>query len=142
MHRPPIISLLVALIAAGCALQPKIETAADLAAALKRNGIAFSATEPIDVANIPIARIDEGLSLTGENLQIEILRITDDRTYKITSSATSILLLVKAKAPEMPQQPPDVYLSKPFAVIIRAEPTEGAVRAALEKIIPEDVDEP
>ena len=141
MYRPLIMSLLVAVVA-GCAIQPKIETADDLADALKRKGVVFVSNESIEVPNLPFGRIDEGLSLTGENLQVEILRITDDRTYSVATGAASILLLVKAKAPEMPAQAPDVYLSKPFAVIIRAEPTEGAVRTALEKIIPEDVDEP
>ena len=141
MHRPLIIVLFVAFLA-GCIAKPKIETAADLAEALKQNGIAYADAEPADVNVISFAKIDEGLTLYGENLNVTILRITDPRTYKLATSATFILGFVKSVAPEMPDQPPDVYLSTPFAIVIRAEPAEGAVRAALEKIIPEDVDEP
>lgn len=131
-------TMIAALLLSACALQPRIETAVDLAAALKRHGVAFTAAEPESFGDMRYAKIDEGLTLTGENLHINILRISDPRTYKITTSATFILGLVKNVAPDMPQQPPDVYLSEPFAVVIRAEPAEGAVRAALEKIIPED----
>lgn len=129
---------IAALVLSACALQPRIETAADLAAALKRNGVAFTEAQPESFGEMRYAKIDEGLTLTGENLHINILRISDPRAYKVTTSATFILGLVKNVAPEMQQQPPEIYLSEPFAVVIRAEPAEGHVRAALEKIIPED----
>jgi len=138
MLRPAVIAV-AALILSACAIKPRIESAADLAAALQRNGIVHTAATPVDVSIVRFAKIDEGLTLTGENLNVTILRITDPRTYKVATSATFILGFVKSAAPEMPDQPPEVYLSNPFAVIIRAEPAEGAVRAALEKIIPEDV---
>ncbi len=135
------LAAMLALVLAGCTMTPPINTADDLAAALQRNGVAYATTEPVDVHSIPIAKIDEGLTLTGENLNVTILRITDPRTYKIATSATFILGFVKSAAADMPQQPPDVYLSKPFVVIIRTEPVKGGVRTALEKTVPEDVDE-
>lgn len=137
--RPIALVATLALFLVGCNMTPPIKTAADLAAALKRNGVAYTTATPEAVGEIPVAKIDEGLTLTGENLNVIILRITDARTYKVATSATFLLGFVKAATPETPQQPPDIYLSEPFVVLIRLEPAQGMVRTALEKTVPEDV---
>ncbi len=123
---------------AGCASTPPILTAADLAEALQRGGVAYDSAESFDFSGMAPARIDEGLGLTGQNLEVAILRITDERTYKQLGNAAFLLALVEKRAPSLPAAPPELYFSKPFAVVIRAEPEAGQVRAALEKILKED----
>ena len=123
---------------AGCASTPPIETANQLAQALQREGIVYDSAEPFDFSGMAPAKIDEGLGLSGQNLEVAILRITDERTYKMTANAAFLLAVVKDRAPNLPAPPPDLYLSKPFAVVIRLEPEAGQVRAALEKILKED----
>jgi hypothetical protein len=124
--------------ATGCARAVRIETAGGLAQALKRGGIAYDTTEPLDFSNMPVAKIDEGLGLTGKNLEVAILRITDPRTYKLAAGAGFLLAVVKDRTPDLPAPPPDLYLSTPFVVVIRAEPVTGQVRAALKKLLRED----
>ncbi len=136
VHIVSIITLAVAL--AGCATAPRITTADDLAQALKQGGIAYDTAEPFDFSGMAPARIDEGLGLSGQNLEVAILRITDERTYKMTANAAFLLAVVKDRAPNLPAPPPDLYLSKPFAIVIRLEPEAGQVRAALKKILKED----
>jgi len=123
---------------AGCASTPPIETAGQLAQALKDGGIAYESAEPFDFSGMSPAKIDEGLGLTGPNLEVAILRITDERTYKQAANAAFLLAVVKDRAPNLPAPPPDLYLSQPFAVIIRLEPQNGQVRAVLKKILKED----
>src|SRR5262245_28751351 len=92
-----ILALLVAI--GGCASAPRIETADQLAQALKDRGIAYDTTERFDFSGMSPARIDEGLGLTGKNLEVAILRITDDRTYKQAANASFLLAVVKDRAP-------------------------------------------
>jgi len=133
-----LLAFALACTAAGCASTPPIETAADLAQALKDAGVAYDTAEPFDFSGLSPARIDEGLGLTGKDLEVAILRITDERTYKQAANAAFLLAVVKDRAPNLPAPPPDLYLSKPFAVVIRLEPQAGQVRAALKKILKED----
>src|SRR6185295_8071210 len=88
-----ILPLLVAV--AGCATTAKIESADGLAKALKTRGVAYDKTDVMNFSDMPAGRIDEGLALSGDNLKVLILRVTDDRTYRIASGTAFLLAIVK-----------------------------------------------
>ncbi len=139
---PKLLFLAALATAAGCASTPRIETADALAQALKKGGVAYDSTERLNLADLPVAKIDEGLGLTGKNLEVLILRITDERTYKVATSVSFLMAivkdLIKETVAEAAAAPGEVYLSKPFVIVIRAEPETGQVRAALKKLLRED----
>lgn len=132
--------LLIAAIAYGaaaCQFFTPPETAQELADALNRHGIGYTEAEPLDFSGMRFAKIDEGLRLTGEDLRMEILRIEDPRTFEMASSAGFLLRLFDDQINES-LGAPDMFVSKPFVVIIRQEPEPGETRRALQVILPEE----
>ncbi|MFC1707532.1 hypothetical protein ACFL59_12085 [Planctomycetota bacterium] len=83
-------------------------------------------------------RIDEGLALEGAGLHVEILRITDERTYKIMSGMAPLLRMVGGSMKKSADKPPSLYRSKPFVIVTRAEPEAGQVESILRRILPPD----
>lgn len=121
---------------AGCALKPKIESASDLADALEKEGFAAQTREPIDVSDIRYAKIDEAFSMRGDGLAVDILQITDARTYDVLTSASALLTAIGGKMDSTALTPPEIVARQPFVVVIREEPEAGSVRAAVEDLLP------
>lgn len=126
----------LSLLAAACNTAPRIDTVDDLATALKDHGIAFDTTEPIDFSNLRFARIDEGVTLTGENLHVELLRIEDERTFNLASGASAFLAFLADNAGENFPRPPEVIARQPFVAIVRNEPEPGAIKRVLDELLP------
>lgn len=117
-----------------------IESADDLASALRRRGIEFQQSEPLEFSELRFAKIDEGRRLSGEGLRIDILRIEDRRTYEMARSAQSLLTALAGAAAQEVLEPPTVVARHPFVVVIYAEPEPGKTRRIVEEILPDRPD--
>ena len=136
---------MLAMFGAGCGAAKTPSTVQDLADALRAGGVTYQSTGRSELpAKVKHARIDESLVLAGENLNVEILRIEDERTFKLFRSSVMLLIAAEAKVGQaLPGRPP-VYVHRPFVVIVRQEPQAGQVKAALSRVWPdlqEQVDE-
>jgi len=120
------------LLAAGCRRE-KGRTVEDVAGALRANGIPYDVSE---TAALPGIR-GQGLRLTGRDLAIEIYRVEDEGQMQLASSAAEAEstegMSAAGRTPR--QRAPRYYVKPPFLVVIRREPAEGDVSAALAKIL-------
>ena len=133
-----IISL--AVIMAACGLQ-RINTAEALAEALKAEGIEYLTLEPTKAPRMAYAKVDEAIAIKGENLSVEILKITDSRTYKLFLKAGVFLFAVEKKVEkDLPGMPATMLSKKPFILVVREEPEPGTVKEALNRIFPSKED--
>jgi hypothetical protein len=126
---------------AACAIEPRIETLDDLTNALKNNGIQFDSASPLDFSGMRFAQVDEGVRITGNGLHVELLRVEDDRTFKVVSGASAFLETLSKSVEELPLHPPEVITRDPFVVVIRMEPEPGQVRRVLDRLLPEPASE-
>jgi len=125
----------------GCGLLERflpIENADDLAAALKRRGVAYTETEPLDFSGMRFAKIEEGLRLKGEKLTVEILRIEDNRTFEMAVGAGFLMSLFGSSEETKSLDPPESVVRRPFVVVVRQEPNPGQVGAIVRELIPEE----
>lgn len=122
---------------AGCGViaPAKLETADDLAAALDRKGIDYDTSEPVDVSGFRFARIDEGVVLRGTDRRIDILRVEDERTFKIAKTANALLNFAEDKVGQEIPGKPVIFSRHPFIVIIRGEDETGPTARALESLL-------
>ena len=114
-----------------------VNTANGLATALKRNGIEYQVIEPVDSNEFRYAKIDEAIALKGDNLWVEILRIEDEKTYKLFVVSWLLMGAAETKVQQRLPGRPDIYSKRPFVIIIRQEPQKGHVKEVLKKILPE-----
>ena len=128
--------VLMALLS-GCVLPSKAPaTANDLAAALAAQGVAYTETSSGPLSIGSHARFDENLILQGDALWVELLRIEDDRTYKAVEKVRAILVLSEAVSGQKFPGKPSIYFRKPFVILVRQEPEQGQVLAALNAVLP------
>ena len=119
----------------GCTSPEKIETAADLAAALQREGLHYATQEPAKLPKMKYGRIDEGITLKADGLSVDIVRIEDERTYKAFLGVGAIIGAAEAKTGQRLPKRPDLYSRRPFVVIVREEPNPGEVKQILEAVL-------
>lgn len=131
------LALLGLISVTACNPLTRIETVDDLAKALKNKGVSYDSATPLDVSGIAFAQIEEGVRITGNGLHVELLRVEDDRTFKVVSGASALLKFLDESLGDAPVNPPDVIARDPFVVIIQAEPEPGQVRRVLEQLLPE-----
>ena len=117
------------------ACQQPVESAVDVAVALQEQGVTVDETRALN-SNFRYAKIDEGLSLSGDQLQLDILRIEDDKTYELALQARGLMAAVGEAADTEVLAPPEFYSRKPYIIVIRQEPKDGQIVAILEKILP------
>ena len=127
--------LFVMILGVGCGRG--VDTANGLATALKRNGIEYQVIEPVDVSEFRYAKIDEAIALRGDNLWVEILRIEDEKTYKLFVGSWLLLGAAERKVQQRLPGRPDIYSKRPFIIIVRKEPQKGHVKEVLKRILPE-----
>jgi len=113
-----------------------METASDVAAALKKEGIDYTTISPTDTSKLKGVTIDEALVMTNDSLNVEILRIEREKHFKIFAGLGIFLAAAEVQARQPLPGTPDLFTRRPFIVIIRQEPKKGQVRAALKKIFP------
>ena len=116
----------------------KIDTAEKLAVALKRQGVNYQTIEQVDAKH---PKVDEAIAIKGANLWVEILRIEDEKTYKLFMGMGLFLFAVEKKVEkDLPDMPVNMLSKKPFVIVIRQEPEEGAIKEALNRIFPQKDD--
>lgn len=115
---------------------PRLETVDDVVAALEKEGIQYTATSPANTSKLRRVKIDEAIVVTGDTLNVEILRIEREKHFKIFAGMGVLLAAVEVQAGKTFADKPGLYARRPFIVIIRQEPREGQVRAALKRIFP------
>ncbi len=129
------IVLFVMILGVGCG--KGVNTANGLATALKRNGIEYQVIEPVDSNEFRYAKIDEAIALKGDNLWVEILRIEDEKTYKLFVVSWLLMGAAETKVQQRLPGRPDIYSKRPFVIIVRKEPQKGHVKEVLKRILPE-----
>jgi hypothetical protein len=127
--------MILFLLVCGCTGMEKIETATDLAAALQRGGLDYATREPAKLPKMQYGRIDEGITLAGDGLSVDIVRIEDERTYKAFLGAGAILGVAEAKTGQRLPERPDLYSKGPFVIIVREEPSPGEVKQVLDAVL-------
>lgn len=125
---------MILVVGAGCMDRQKIETAADLAGALQREGLDYATQVPAALPKMRAGRIDEGISLQGDGLSVDIIRIEDERTYKAFRGMGALLGVAEATAGQRLPQRPDLYSHQPFVIVVREEPNPGQIQKALNAI--------
>lgn len=118
-----------------CNSKPTINNAADLTAQLQRSGLNIESQEQLPKPKGRHFRWDEGVGLNGPDLRIEIIRIDDEKIYKIAVSAGVIIALGENEAGQRFPGRPDIYYSQPYMIVVRQEPQKGQVQAALQEIV-------
>lgn len=98
----------------------------ELAAALRREGIAYHAAETAALASIQA----EGLRLMGPDLVVELYALRGRRDVRQAEEAAELLNRQAAAGTSAPR----AYVRGRFLVVVRREPVEGAVGAALDRI--------
>ena len=122
----------VAVLISGCG---KTLTAIQLATALKEKGIDYTEVEAIDTTQFKHAKINEGITLKGDGLRVEIYRISGKKDYDLFKGASTLMLVHKHETQkDLRGLPGQTYFKRPFAVIVRQEPKGGEVVKALNGI--------
>lgn len=119
---------------AGCG--GSIETSADVANALKKHGIPVEQVtgfKPPKISRI----VDDAVTVEGEGLSLEIIRIENEKFFKTAALALSMRRGMEERVEGDPEEElSDSFVRQPFIVMVMKEPEPGAVRAALEKVFP------
>ena len=118
------------LAAYGCG-RGGIGSVEELAEALRQHGVAYEVSETAALASIRAG----GIRLMGENLKVEIYLIDDEKDMKLAATAAAFAAMGQSKVAGA--SPLKAYVRKPFLIIVRQEPVEGQVRAALESVFGE-----
>ena len=138
MYIARFVALLGLVLLSACQSPKPIETASDLVNALKNKGIQYDSPEVIDLSGMGFAQVNEGVRITGNGLRAEILRVEDERTFKLVSSLGSLLKALNERFDDTPLNPPDVIARHPFVVVVRQEPEPGEIRRIVEQLLPQD----
>ena len=136
MNTRNVAAVAIALSLAGCSMAPTIETAGDLVTALQEKGVAITSQEPAPTPKGQHFRFDEGITVKGENLWIDILRITDQKVFDLAKSSAGLLVVAEAAAGRELPGKPEIYTRYPFVVIIRQQPAGADLFDALKTILP------
>lgn len=132
-----LVAFLVLVVVVNLSCEKRVTTVTDLASAIKRNGIHYHTTAPVDLSAFRYAQIDEALALTGDNLRVELFRINNEKTYKLFLGSCLLLAAAEAKTQQRLPGRPDIYSKRPFIIIVREEPRKGEVKKTLDKIFSE-----
>ena len=131
----------LAVMTVGCEAGVAINGVDDIANVLENRGIAVESREPLPKPEGKHFRFDEAIALNGPELRVEIVRIDDEKVYKIARSAGVIIALGEYSAGQRFPGRPDLYMSQPYMIVVRQEPTPGQVHAELQKILTFDAAE-
>jgi len=135
-RRGGLVTMVLALIcAAGCGSGVTINSAEDIGDALEREGLVVESREAVPQPKSRHVRFDEAIALNGPELRVEIIRINDERVYKVARSMGPIFALAENSAGQRFPGRPDLYMSQPYMIVVRQEPEAGQVQAALQKVL-------
>ncbi|MBI4556088.1 MAG: hypothetical protein HY706_00765 [Candidatus Hydrogenedentes bacterium] len=129
-------TVVILLVCAGCTVGPHIATATDLVAHLKEGGIQVDSQEPAPVPTGDYFRFDEGVTVKGPDLWVDILRIEDKKVFNLAKDAKGILILAASAAGRQLPDSPEVYTRYPFVVVTRQEPTDSQLQPLLRELLP------
>jgi len=121
---------------AGCAQQAQPKTVNEFIAALAQAGVTYESTAAVDLSKLRHAKVSEAVKLTGPDLNVEIWRIDDQRTFKALVGSGVLLTAAQLKVGQALPGKPDLYAKQPFAVIVRQQPEGAPVTKALERLMP------
>ncbi|GMV91057.1 MAG: hypothetical protein AMXMBFR82_08350 [Candidatus Hydrogenedentota bacterium] len=136
MKLPFLTASVIVLALAGCTMAPQINTAGDLVAKLQKKGVSIKSQEPAPTPQGQHFRFDEGITVKGDNLWIDILRISDQKVFNIAKDASGLLVIAEAEAGQEIPGKPETYTRYPFVVIIRQQPQGADLLTALKTILP------
>ena len=115
----------------GCARQDAAADVHKVAAALRRQGVAYEVSETAALGSIGA----EGLRLTGPGLDVELYVIENEDDLGVALTAAARLAAEQRSAGAA--TPVQAYARDDLFVLVREEPVEGGVREALERTVVE-----
>ena len=115
---------------------PDLSTADRLAKALKAKGLDYRETTPVDLAQWQSAEVDEGLTLLGDSLRVDVLRIEDIDSFQAAQRASMRLTDFQGGVRLDIVEPIEIYARWPYVVVVRQEPDRGQVLAILQEVLP------
>jgi len=128
---------LAGLLLFACSSGPGFDTVAELATALKNQGVAWTSSGPVERARVRPARVvNEAVLLEGENLRIEVYRVENEKWFK--TAAVGLLMRRGFEAEDSENALADVLARHPFLVAVVEEPSERQVREAIGRVFPKD----
>ncbi len=128
---------LAGLLLFACSSGSGIDTGAELATALKSQGVAWTSSGPVERARVRPARVvSEAVLLAGENLRIEVYRVENKKWFK--TAAVGLLMRRGFEAEDSENALADVLVRHPFLVAVVEEPSERQVREAFGRIFPKE----
>lgn len=135
LSRGPLLAVAATVLLILSACRQPVESAVDVVVALQERGLHVEETRALH-PRFRYAKIDEGLTLSGDQLQVDILRIEDEKTYELALQARGLMAAVGEAADTDVLEPPEFYSRKPYIIVIRQEPEDGQILAILQKILP------
>lgn len=119
----------------GCGSDHGIDTVAELADAMKSEGIAWSSSGQLERMRIkPRSVVQEGFWFEGEGLSIEVHRVEEEKWFKTAAVA---LTMRRGFAPEGSENAlVDAFARHPFLVAVLEEPEQYMVREAFNRAYP------
>lgn len=134
--RNQIAAAFAAVTLAACSMAPKIDTAGDLVSELQKRGVAITSQEAAPTPQGQHFRFDERITVKGENLWIDILRISDRKVFNIAKDGAGLLVIAEASAGQEIPGKPEIYTRYPFVVIIRQQPQGADLLGAMKTVLP------
>ena len=123
-----------------CSSGAGINSAVKLADALKREGVAWTSSGPLEQGRVKPGVVKEALLLEGENLRIELYLVENERWFK--TAALGLVMRRGLEAEGSENALVDVIVRRPFLVAVVEEPAEHQVRVALGRIFPKEAKGP
>lgn len=111
-----------------------IENIEELSLKLESQGFNLVSEDTLDLTSLTHARIEEAVLIQGENLEIEIYRIEDQRTFKLFIGSGILISRIEDELGDSSEILAEMWFKKPFIVIIREEPLPGSVVEALDEL--------
>ncbi len=122
-----------------CAPAPPV-TASEIADRLVASGLAVTTRGVAPQPKGRHVRFDEAIRLEGEGIQIDVIRIEDNRVYDLAAKSMVMLDAVdvavsQEEGMEMGlKDKPDFFQHQPFVVVVRQAPEPAAVLAELDRM--------
>jgi hypothetical protein len=125
-----------------CLAGNKVNTAAELASALKNNGVNYEVSQetPAKPMKCPKNNIEiniaEVVNCSGNEVNLEIVRVNDQKSFDDLKSNLGIFLAFTELQYKSTSDSIVTNATYPFFVTVIKEPNSGSVKTAMEQIFP------
>jgi len=114
-------------------------TILELAERLRAEGLEFHTAQISGDGLWETAVVEEGLTLRGAGLDVDILRIEDNDTFDAAERARLRFSSFQGGLVFEPRVFAEIYARRPYVIVIREEPERGLVAAILRAVLPPEL---